>query len=51
MAICRYRTISDTQKEAKERAIGYHEKGEKTWQDYAAAGYRTSKVIVDISIV
>lgn len=45
------RTITDTKKEAKELAIGYHEIGEKTWDDYAAAGYTVHKIIVDIKIV
>lgn len=46
-----YRTISDTQKEAKERVIGYWERGEKTWEDYAAKGYRTNKILVDIKLL
>ncbi len=46
-----YRTISDTQKEAKERVIGYHELGKYTWADYAAKGYRTNKILVDIKLL
>ena len=46
-----WRTISDTQKEAKDRAIGYHERGEKTWNDYAIAGYTTNKILVDIKFL
>jgi hypothetical protein len=46
-----YRTIADTQKEAKERTIGYHEKGDTTWDDYAANGYTTNKILVDIKLL
>ena len=46
-----YRTISDTKWEAMERAIGYHERGERTWDDYAAAGYTTNKILVDIKLL
>ena len=46
-----YRTISDTKKEAKERVIGYHEMGCKTWEDYAGAGYTTNKILVDIKLL
>jgi hypothetical protein len=46
-----FRTISDTRKEAKKRAIGYWEEGEYTWKDYAAMGYRTNKILVDIKIL
>jgi len=46
-----YRTISDTRKEARERAIGHWERGIKTWEDYAAAGFTTNKILVDIQIL
>lgn len=46
-----YRTISETRKAAQEKAIGYHERGIKTWNDYAAAGYTTNKVLVDIKLL
>ena len=46
-----YRTISDTRKEAQERVIGYSEKGVRTWDDYAAAGYITNKILVDIKLL
>lgn len=46
-----YRTISDTQKEAKEMVIGYWERGTITWNDYAAKGYRTNKILVDIKLL
>ncbi len=45
------RTISGTKKDAEERAIAYWEKGIKTWTDYAAAGYTTNKVLVDIQLL
>lgn len=45
------RTICFTEKEAKQRAIGWHEKGEKTWNDYAVAGYCTNKILVDIKLL
>jgi len=44
-----YRTISDTQKEAKERTPRYG--SEFTWNDYAAKGYRTNKILVDIKLL
>lgn len=46
-----FRTISYTRKEAQERAVGYYERGERTWNDYAAAGYRTNKILVDIKLL
>jgi len=46
-----FRTISDTKKEAEVRAIGYWEQGEKTWKDYAAAGYTTNKILLDIKLL
>ena len=46
-----YRTISDTRKWAKERAIGCREIGEKTWNDYYKAGFTVNKVLVDIKIL
>jgi len=46
-----YRTISDKRKIAQDRAIGYWEMGEKTWEDYAEAGYTTNKILVDIQIL
>ena len=46
-----YRTISDTKKESKERAIGYWERDEKTWADYAIKGYTVNKILVDIKLI
>ena len=46
-----YRTISETRKQAKERALGYWEIGEKTWHDYAVSGYTTNKILVDIKLL
>ena len=45
------RTISYTQKLAKERVIGWHEMGDKTWKDYSVAGYTTNKILVDIKLL
>lgn len=42
------RTISDTQKEAKERTP--KEWGNFKWADYAAEGYTTNKILLDIKI-
>jgi hypothetical protein len=44
-----YRTISDTQKEAKERTL--RKGSDLTWQNYSAKGYRTNKVLVDIKLL
>lgn len=46
-----FRTVSDTRKEAQGRAIAYWERGEKTWEDYARAGYTTSKILIDVKIL
>ena len=46
-----YRTISDTQKESKEMVIGSWERGEITWDDYAAKGFTTNKILVDIKLL
>lgn len=44
------RTISDTRKDAREKAIAHWERGVKTWKDYAVAGYTAHKILVDIKI-
>lgn len=46
-----FRTISDTKKEAKQRVIGYWERGEKSWEDYAAKGYFANRIQVDIKFI
>ena len=46
-----FRTISETRKDAKDRVIGYWERGEKTWDDYASAGYTVNKVLIDIKLL
>lgn len=46
-----FRTISDTKKEAQVRAIGHWELGNKTWDYYAAAGYTTNKILLDIKLL
>ena len=44
-----YRTIADTKKEAKERTP--REGSDLTWEYYAAEGYRTNKILVDIKLL
>jgi len=44
-----FRTIADTQKEAKERTP--KECGDLKWEDYAAKGYTTNKILVDIKLL
>jgi len=44
-----YRTIADTKKEATERTP--KEGSDFKWEDYAAKGYRTNKIIVDIKVL
>ena len=44
-----YRTIADTQKEAKERTP--KEFGHLSWEDYAAKGFTTNKILVDIKLL
>ena len=43
-----FRTIAETRKESRELVIGHWEKGVKTWDDYAAAGFTENKISVDI---
>lgn len=44
-----YRTISDTKKDAKERTPQYG--SDYKWEDYAAAGYTVSKILLDIKLL
>ena len=44
-----FRTIADTQKEAKERTP--KEFGHLSWEDYAAKGFTTNKILVDIKLL
>ena len=44
-----YGTIADTKKKAKERVVYYI--SAPTWDDYAAAGYTTNKILVDIKLL
>ncbi len=46
-----FRTISDTKKDAQERVVGYHEIGVYTWKDYAAKGFSTNKILIDIKLL
>lgn len=42
------RTIANTKKIAQELAIV---RGVSTWEDYAAAGFTTNKILVDIKLL
>lgn len=44
-----YRTISDKQWEAKEKTP--REGSDLAWDDYAASGYTTNKIVVDIKLL
>ena len=45
-----FRTISTSRKEAEQRLVGSWEI-DKTWSDYAKAGYTTNKILVDIKLL
>ena len=44
-----FRTIADTQKEAKKRT--QKEYGDLKWEDYAVKGSTTNKILVDIKLL
>lgn len=44
-----YRTIADTQKEAKERTM--RDGSDLVWENYSAEGYTTNKILVDIKLL